>query len=175
MQKEFKQVSRSNSTEGNMKEVNTSMNRENNIVLYNMTESESNDIQQRICDDVEEVMGILDYLQINGVTVMKVRRLGKRKEDKLRPRPMLVSFQNSQQKWLVLKNSKHLKDSPLYFSIFMAKDMNKEEQENDAKIRHELISRRKNNESVMIKNSQVIRKKKEAQLRDYLPERGRRN
>ena len=65
------------------------------------------------------------------------------------------------------------KDSQSFLSIWLAEDMNPEELKIDAERRKQLIERREKGESVMIKNGQIIAKRKNARVGDYIINRRR--
>ena len=161
-------MSRKGSKEGSEKEhISGDREKERNLILYNVAESESGDINKRIQQDTEIMLDILYYLDIKNIEIHKVRRIGKKRENPDQPRPLVVELKSAGQKWAILKQGKFLKNSEHFYAIYLARDMNKDELRKDAELRHELLTRRNNNESVEIKNGQVIRKRKSSQLGDY--------
>ena len=49
-----------------------------------------------------------------------------------------------------------MKESERFYAIYLAKDMTKQEMEEDSGRRKELIQRRRNDENVMIKTGQIL-------------------
>ena len=83
--------------------------RENNLILYNVIECEDQDLNARIRWDEEIVADIADFLDVRNIEILKVRRLGKKREDPNVSRPMLVVLGNKKQKWAILGKGKILK------------------------------------------------------------------
>ena len=128
--------------------------REKNLVIYNMYESDLADVNKRIEIDTKNIEDMLHFLEIRDCNILKVSRLGqKRGPDDTRP--LLVKFASEAQKWVVLSQGKYLKESEMFYNIFLAKDMSKDEQQKSKNLRNELISRRNNGEDIKIKNGRI--------------------
>ena len=105
---------------------------------------------------------------------MKIDRIGPKKSganDQLRP--ILVKLRYEEEKWQILGRSKHLRNSE-YDKVYINRDMSKEEREEDARLREELNEMRGEGIQCMIKNGQIIRRRKDPILRDYLPDQSKR-
>ena len=132
--------------------------RAKNLVIYNMIESEEVEVENRIADDEAILNNMLTYLSVVGVEVIKVSRLGQKREPDY-PRPLLVRMSNEHDKWALLSKAKFLKDSDDFYAIYMAKDMSKDELNEYIKRRRELMERKQRGENVMIKNGRIIQKR----------------
>ena len=121
----------------------------------------SDDINERINYDANQMLQIMEYLEIIETKIVKLSRIGKHKENyQESPRPIIVRFETAGHKWNILRRGKYLRDSVDFFAVYFAKDMNKEEMEKDKKLRNELISLRKTGAEVVIKNGEIIGKRK---------------
>ena len=129
-----------------------------------MYESSEHDANDRIKEDTSNIEDMY-YLEMNHYKIYKVRRLGKKNDDESKLRPLLVEFETEEEKWIILSQGKYLKSSDRFYSIFISKDMTKEEQEYDSELKKELEERQANHEGVMIKNGRVIDKTKSEQTR----------
>lgn len=129
-----------------------------------MYESSEHDANDRIKEDTSNIEDMY-YLEMNHYKIYKVRRLGKKNDDESKLRPLLVEFETEEEKLIILSQGKYLKSSDRFYSIFISKDMTKEEQEYDSELKKELEDRRSNHEGVMIKNGWVIDKTKSEQTR----------
>ena len=67
--------SQNNANQNETMERTNNRKRENNIILYNVTESEHQDLDTRIKRDEGIVTGIIDFMNITDIEVLKVRRL----------------------------------------------------------------------------------------------------
>ena len=143
----------------NIDNLDRQIKRAKNLIIYNMYESTSEDVYERVKEDTNNVHDMLYYLQFSNYKILKVARLGQRK-DGIKPRPLLVKFEKEQEKWIALSQGKYLGQSEKFYNIFLAKDMSKEEMEEDRKNRHRVIDGRKKGENLMIKNGNVIMKRK---------------
>ena len=161
--------------------------RKNNIVLYNMKESQNTNPKDREAEDESECRKLFnESLQIGNINIVKVIRLGKREETQesesneeaqpqadaqpqtlsLRKRPLLVKLNNEHDKWKILKNAKNLKHEQREErkNIGISKDLTKKEREQEKKLRTELKRRRDQGEQGwFIKNGVLLR------AREHLP------
>lgn len=129
--------------------------RKNNIVIYNVPESENdsaiNDTQQ--CDRL-----IRNKLKLEDYEVVDVVRLGRREENKIRP--MLVKLGNHHQKWKIMGSARMLKDDPniTYKKMRIVPDMTKKEREENWNLRNELKQKRDAGEQGWyIRRGQLVR------------------
>ena len=141
-----------------IKETDEKRVRENNLILYNIKESRKEQGKERAkedknrCDQIfREGLGIIEY---GMVTVV---RLGKIQNIEERARPVLIKFENMNQKWAILKKAKNLRHSENieFKQCIVAPDLTVREQEFDKKLRQELKEKRDKGE-----NGWIIRKGK---------------
>ena len=85
--------------------------------------------------------------------------MGKKNPAEQRPRPLLIKLNNEDEKWLIIKNAKNLKDEtdPIKKKIGIAKDLTKKERENQKLLLTELKQKRENDKdnTWTIKNGKV--------------------
>lgn len=77
-----------------------------------------------------------------------------------KPRPLLIKMNNENEKWLIIKNAKKLKDEtdPIRKQIGLAKDLTKKERETQKKLIADLRHKRENEQGIwIIKNGKVIK------------------
>ena len=75
--------------------------RKNNLILFNVRESEKDDPDAKYEDDKAECRKIFGEIRVNGGKMEQLIRLGKRRENE-KARPLLVRFGNEGKKWAVL-------------------------------------------------------------------------
>ena len=127
----------------------------NNLILYEVQESQKESGQDREEDDKEKCKKIFaNGLGMNGVNIEKVVRLGKRynrdeEVQRLRPRPMLVKLSTKEEKFDILKNAKNLArtQDEVMKKVIITPDRTKKEQEKDKELRNELKRRREAGET----------------------------
>ena len=135
--------------------------KEYNVIAYYLREDSNDDMETRKQNDYLEVRYMLDEIGLQNIDIIKTSRIGKRKENwHVYPRPLVIRLKSKQEKWIVIGKSKLLKQTEDYNGIYLALDMNKEELERNKLLRTELIERRNNGENLMIKNGQIINKRK---------------
>ena len=78
--------------------------KENNLVIYNIAESSSENPNIRESYDTEVVHDIFYHgMQTENYYINKVIRLGKKTEESNKPRPILVKLSNPREKWNIIK------------------------------------------------------------------------
>ena len=108
--------------------------RKNNIVIYNLKESTADTDQDKKEEDLNMCKDILKEIKTDDkVTINNILRLGT--ETGGRVRPMLITLTNENEKWVVLKNAKNLKNTNKAWmkNIGISKDMTKQEREESKK------------------------------------------
>lgn len=121
--------------------------RANNLVLYRAPESEEEDVSKRIEHDRGIVKELFERaLGVQDCTVMRMIRLGKRRDGQ--DRPLLLEMSNEREKWIIIKNAKNLKGETdnVMKKIGISRDMSKEERDRDRNLREELKEKRQNGE-----------------------------
>lgn len=146
-----------------VKEKENRLQRENNLVFYNMKESQKTEGKEREEDDRALCQRIINHcMKGENLRMAKVIRLGKiiqeRENNPPRPRPLLVKFESTSDRWNLLKNARNMKDiSEDLQRVNIAPDLNKEEREKDKKLRDELKHRRDNGErNLIIRKGEIV-------------------
>lgn len=99
--------------------------RKKNVIIHHVAESEDN---KR--DDTEFLSNLKTELGVNEADIDKVVRLGEKKEESDKPRPMKVVFDTEKSKKAFMSKLGKLADAPDKFkNISVAHDMSKEERE----------------------------------------------
>ena len=122
-----------------IKEENISRQRERNLVIYNIAESQKENSTAREQEDINSV----EYLFRKGVKVERfdivgVFRLGKKGIENFgrKPRPLLVKLSESVHKWRILKDASNLQYCTNWMSkVGISRDMSKEDQEKQKALR----------------------------------------
>lgn len=139
----------------------------NNLVIYQVDESDREQGQDRELDDKQKCKEIFETgVGVPGVEVEKLIRLGKkpsRIEDGNRtpnPRPLLVILKSTTEKFEILKKARNLKDarSEILRKVVIAPDMTKKERERNRELRQQLKDKRDNGETGWyIKRGQLVK------------------
>ena len=121
--------------------------RKNNVVMFKVPESMADDIEARIMHHLELAKSLLAKLQLNiEISKEQVRRLGKKTNDKDKPRPMRVTFKEEDDKRKILKAASQIKDKakdcPRLKEIIVKPDLTPHQRTEDEKLRKEWISKK---------------------------------
>lgn len=147
-----------------IKEEEDKNRRKPNLVMYNIPESNKEDVAERIdedlavcCDIIENSLGV----GREEFSIKKVIRLGKPRHDgNNRNRPVLLKLTDEDEKWKIVKKAKNLKheSNPMKKRVGIALDLTKKERELETELRQELNTRRLNGESgLYIKNGKLCK------------------
>ena len=142
------------------KEIADRKSREKNIIMFKAGEPDINIIEERVKSDKEFVGKILNEMHFETrehITIEKVIRLGKRKENPLdNPRPLIVTFSTVEAKKEFLKNSMKLKESSDegIKTVSVQNDMIKQDREREQELVQEKFSK---NSEVGVNYRYVIR------------------
>jgi len=119
-----------------LNEITERKNREANIVIYGLEESESTSRDERAEYDTKNVVEIADAceVKINQDDIDKVMRLGKYDKEKKTKRPLLVKLKTVETKSKIFKGIKKLNENEELKSINIANDLTKTERENEKKL-----------------------------------------
>lgn len=120
-------------------------NRSKNILMYNVPESSHNDTHLRIESDKAQVQDVLTKLNVS-TDDFKVIRLGKRKLESNKPRPLKVIFTNTNTARQCLYSKKKLNDS----NISVNADLTHLQREKIKKLREEYNDRLEQGEKDII-------------------------
>lgn len=126
----------------NMRELQDRNERKNNLVIFGVPESESNN--RDTCQN-HDAISFQEICQAGlgiDANITQVTRLGPKNDSK--PRPLRIKLPEESLKWEILRQAKNLANSsdPLVKQIFIRRDMTYMEREEDRKLRQELRERR---------------------------------
>ena len=142
-------------------ESNEKKRRVNNLVFYNIPESKSDVAKERFVHDCSLVKKMFEdrNLTLTLKEIGNIFRLGKRKEDDDRPRPILVRFSNEDIKTNVLKYCRDLKlkINNECFAIHYSFDLTRKERLERKTLVDELKKRQSNTEEQLgIRNGKIV-------------------
>lgn len=106
--------------------------RKNNIIIYGVPESTAEDGLERKLDDTKFLCKLFEEaMELDGSStgIGKVIRLGRKSENKDRPRPLLVGFDTAWKKNQVLRETRKLKGKEEYAAVTLKHDMTKAQRE----------------------------------------------
>ena len=114
---------------------------QNNILIFNVPEADSDDEDKEDNQKIKEILNIIEP-NIDTVTIKeKMSRLGKRRTDATRPRPIKLTLQNQQQKSKILRASRKLKDSTKYKDVNISQEKTRKERKEYQKLKTELTEK----------------------------------
>ena len=147
-----------------MENKNEKDTRQNNLIIHRLPESESNpkDQEKKDKEDIIKIIEITtpelkDEIEKLAKEDKKILRLGDKKTDPTKPRPIKIILPRSEMKKDIFKGCKNLKDSP-YCKISIQTDLTKDEQMRNYKLRAELKERIGKGEDVCIYRGKIIKK-----------------
>ena len=119
--------------------------RSKNLIIFNVDETGIGNESERGTEEIDKVKYIIEHgVGINEYYIENMVRIGKL--NKNRPRPLLLTFENSKQKWEILKNAKNLRNHERMRKIGIAPDLTKKQREVENKLKEELDDRRRKGE-----------------------------
>jgi hypothetical protein len=138
--------------------------RRKNLIIFNVKEQDQElspkDKEIKDMEFCEKLFGEEDKLNVEGIGIRKVIRIGKRNTENNRPRPIIVKLEEDHQPWIILKNSRNLRahrDENVR-SIRIAKDLTMMQREEEKKLYEELKERReRGEEGWYIKSGKLVR------------------
>ena len=145
-----------------MKEKEDIDRRRNNVVIYNIPESDKQNGKDRQEDDSIVCQGLLENslgITQDEARIQKVVRLGKTPSQG-RNRPILLMLRDEGEKYAILRNAKNLKNErdPAIRKIGISPDLTKKQRAHEFELRQELRRRRDEGETgLYIKNGQLHR------------------
>ncbi len=127
-------------TEEVIKEIKEQDERKRNIVLFNLPESTTGDINDKAKHDKEEMKQLAKQckVQISKDEMTRAVRLGKKQGDK--PRPLLIELSKSSEdkKKMLFKNLRLLKDAPEKFKrVSVQNDLTEKQRKREKELREE--------------------------------------
>ena len=146
----------------NLTELRDRESRKENLVLFNIPESTSDDTENRKLYDIAQTSELLES-ELNVQTqVANPVRLGKKQLNSRYPRPLRVTVESEQTKWKILKAAKNLKESRKeeYKVVFIKRDMTRMERAQEEDLRKQLADKRKEAEEKDEQCTWIIRRGK---------------
>ena len=143
--------------ENKLKELEDKEKRKENLVLYNVKESENDDVITRIEKEGKKVIAICTYLDINPDCVAKkMYRLGKRVPGKTRPLKIHIKDDSARNK--ILSNAKTLKDCPdeKLKIIYILKDLTFKERDQNRQLVEKMKLMRSEGKQVKIYRGKIV-------------------
>ena len=131
--------------------------RRNNLIIFNLPESNKNQGQERVKEDADRCEYVFGgALGVEEYSFDKVIRLGKKQEG--RNRPTLVRMTEEHSKWSVIARGKQLRQSEddVIKSLIIVPDLTEKQREEETQLRQELKRRRENGEMCIIKRGRIV-------------------
>ena len=127
-----------------------------NLIIHNLPELQEASYAECIKHDQNHFNTILkDEIKVTGVKVNRSIRLGRRQGDK--PRLLLVSIHDYDQKKLILRNAKILRESMIWGNIYISPDLTPKEREAGRVLRSELKERKTQGETnLAIRRGKIV-------------------
>ena len=118
--------------------------RRKNLIIFNISEPEDlepgarEENDRTFCENM-----FVEKLNVDNVKIKKVIRIGKKRENSGRPRPLLVWLEQDHEPWVILKNARKLNDvaDARFKKIRIAKDLTQKQQQ----VENELYSKLRRN------------------------------
>lgn len=143
--------------------------RRNNLIIFNIKESNAESEEESKKDDLKKVKEIIEFSNpelkdtiIQELNVESITRLGRKTRQSAsagqepKSRPLKLTLPTPSLKFKVLKNSFKMKDCQTHKKIGFKLDLTKKQQEEDKALREELEIRKSRQEDVMIFRGKVI-------------------
>jgi hypothetical protein len=128
----------------NVAELTDRERRKNNLIFFNLDESDKSDPQTRMQEDLDVVTKMVrDQMHVMAELTNPIR-FGPRPIGEAKPRPLRITVDNEEIKWKILKASKNLssvqQESAL--PVFVRRDMTSLEREMESSLRQQLKVKR---------------------------------
>ncbi|VDH90197.1 Hypothetical predicted protein [Mytilus galloprovincialis] len=129
-----------------LEEINERKTRENNLIIFGITENESENKQERIEHDVENIVQLFKDAKItlDIENIRKTQRLGKYDKEKT-SRPLLVHLKSIHSKLTLFKNMHYIRSYPKYQKVNVSNDLTKSEREEEKRLWAEAKKLQENN------------------------------
>ena len=148
--------------------------RKNNLIIFNVKETPSNDEEQSLTADLANVKEILTFsnpdlanTQIKRLETSDITRMGLYKTEAEKPRPIIVTLQSQKTKFQILKNSHKMKNCTSHTKIGFRMDLTKKQQLEDKALRIALEERKKTEDVMIYKNKIILRSELDKHKADY--------
>ena len=126
--------------------------RKQNIIVYNLLESNAELVDDRKRHDAMEVRCMLAGMQLSEIEVKVTVRLGKKNGDK--PRPLLVTLSSLRDP--VLRRARMVRRYKDWQRVFIDPDRTPKEQEDFKKLRDEFKRRKESGENVVMREGKIL-------------------
>ncbi|CAG2203305.1 unnamed protein product [Mytilus edulis] len=115
-----------------IEEMNERKARENNLIIFGITENKSEVKQERIDHDIENINELFYDAKINleEGNIVKTKRLGKY-DSKKDSRPLLVNLKSIDSKLTLFKNMHYIRGMPKYEKVNVSNDLTQSEREQE--------------------------------------------
>ena len=149
--------------------------KKNNIILFNVPETENREPIEGVRDDADLVREILTHvspdISFNTLDAASITRLGALREENARPRPIKVKLTYIDHKFKLLKACRNLTDYKRFSKIGLSKDKTKFEMIEDKRLKDEVEKRKRDdpNADPVIFRGKVMERK----IRDDVREKER--
>ena len=140
-------------------------NKANNIIVLRMEEQAGTTEEEQVDNDRKEIKKLFQKTNPeltaeieNVLDKKKSFRLGKKRTETTKPRPIKIELPDEEMKRQIFRGCRNLRESP-FKHVSIQNDLTKEEQEQNFKLRQELRERKEKGEKVCIFNGQIIDEK----------------
>lgn len=139
--------------------------KKNNIIIHRLEETQENK-EDQIARDKTDVLKIIattnpeliTELQTSLLQERKITRLGNKKADATKPRPLRITLPDEDIKIEILKGCSNLKDSP-FSHISVQHDLTIAEQKKNQQLRKECRERKERGEKVRLYRGEIVLEK----------------
>ena len=146
-----------------MEEQREKEEKKNNIIMYNMPEPVTNDVNQAIKEDITLVKEVLAEVHPNigevEIDEKNTKRLGKEKKSG-HTRPIKIQFRDDASKGQVFRNSAKLRSHDRFAKVNISSDKTRKELQEDRKLKEDLMVQRalRPDEDLIIHRGQIIKR-----------------
>ena len=140
-------------------------NKANNIIVLKMEEQAGTTEEEQVENDRKEIKKLFQTTNPeltaefeNVLDKKKTFRLGKKRTETTKPRPIKIELPDEEMKRQIFRGCRNLRQSP-FNHVSIQNDLTKEEQELNFRLRQELRQRKEKGEKVCIFNGQIIDEK----------------
>ena len=127
--------------------------RRDNIIIFGLPEVFGKSLGERHQHDVMSTQEMFQTVGLSNVQTVEVRRIGKIVNGKVRP--LRVKLRDRVLQYEIINKSKDLRKSHRYKNVFISRDLTKEQQQEQYKLRQELKRQRDAGADVVIYNNEV--------------------
>lgn len=137
-------------------EVEQRQNRQCNVIITGLPESQTGSVDERKEHDVELCSEIFECIEQRNVVFEDTRRLGKQRSDNKRPICVRLTSKESRNK--ILRNAKKLKQSSQFPNCYINPDLTELQRKMEFQLRRELKRLREAGNDVIIYRGNIVNK-----------------